>query len=109
MSCYTRYSPRYYTFDENCYDATNTQIKEKEDYYAVYMDLPGFSKSNIEIEIVEDQLTVVAKKDEKQVEKSFQLPKNEIDKEQITAKLENGVLELSLKKNPKFKKRIEIQ
>ena len=110
MSCYQRRcSPNYaYYFQEAEKDLTNTQIKDKDDHYLVYLDLPGFLKENIEIEIVQDTLTVHATKTDKDINKEFKLPK-EVDREQVSAKIENGVLEVTLKKHPVFKKTIQIE
>eukprot|EP00835_Amoeboradix_gromovi_P003123 NODE_195_length_15388_cov_0.563926.p8 type:complete len:111 gc:universal NODE_195_length_15388_cov_0.563926:14956-15288(+) len=110
MSCYLRYAPsendlRYCMRNV---DKTNTQIKEEEERYALFMDLPGYLKENINIEIVQDELHVKAKKNEDEVEKTFRLPKD-VDKERVSARSQNGVLEITLNKHPKFVKQIAIE
>ena len=84
--------------------------------FVIHGDLPGVPKENINIELENGVLTVSAhyeeKKEEKEGEKvvlrersrasycrQFQLPKDEgYDKENITAKFENGVLEVKIPK-----------
>lgn len=93
-----------------------TDITETDDMFVIHGDLPGVSKENINIELENGVLTVSAhyeeKKEEKEGEKvvlqersrasycrQFQLPKDEgYDKENITAKFENGVLEVKIPK-----------
>ena len=93
-----------------------TDITETDDMFVIHGDLPGVPKENINIELENGVLTVSAhyeeKKEEKEGEKvvlqersrasycrQFQLPKDEgYDKENITAKFENGVLEVKIPK-----------
>ena len=114
MGCYQRYSPYAVYFKEfaqelnNFEHDLNIQFKEEDDKYVVYLDLPGFSKDQVVVDIVDMELKVEATKEEKKIEKSFKLPK-QVDREHVTAKMENGVLEIVLAKIPKFVSSIEIQ
>ncbi len=116
MSCYQRYSPYAVYFKEfaqeldkleNDYNL-NIQCKEEDDKYVVYLDLPGFSKDQVVVDIMDRELKVEATKEEKKIKKSFILPK-QVDREHVSAKMENGVLEIVLAKIPKFISSIEIQ
>ena len=101
-------------------------IKEHDGSYLVHAELPGVNKHDLQVGINADRLTISAeikqhdeKKDEGKtvrseryfgaVSRSFQLP-TEIDESTSSAKYENGILELVLKKRtPKNTKRIEIK
>lgn len=110
------------------FNSLRTDITETKDAYLVEADLPGFSKENIQIELENNQLTIRAKRDEQTEEKdendkvirkerhfgefvrSFYI--DNVDQDKIEAKLENGVLKLTLPKinpdNEGPKKRIDI-
>ena len=80
-----------------------TDIREKEDGYEMAVDLPGFNKDEIKVEIKDGYMTVSANKD---------LDKDEADKkgrsrtfyvgdikpEDVKAKYESGVLNIVLPK-----------
>ena len=75
---------------------------EDEDSHHLHLDLPGFTRDEITVTLQKNTLTISAKSLQetpfnREVEQSYILPKN-IDPESITAKLEHGVLNLSLKK-----------
>jgi len=92
-----------------------TDIKEKEDSYELAIDLPGFSKEDIKIQLEDGFLTVMGEKsldkDEKdkdgqyirrerycgQCSRSFYVGEN-ITEEDISAKLEDGILKLCVPK-----------
>ncbi len=95
-----------------------TDILDEGDHYLMQAELPGFNKDDIDIDINGECLTVRAKHEEKKDEKdkknnfvrqervfgafarSFDI--SGIDAESISAKYENGVLELVLpKEKPK--------
>ncbi len=96
-----------------------TDVTERDNGYDVAIDLPGFKKEDIEVELKDGYLTVKAEKDENQEEKntegkvirrerytgrmqrSFYVGKL-VKQEDIHAKFENGVLALDIpKKEPK--------
>ncbi len=100
-----------------------TDILEREDGFYVYMDLPGVKRENMVIDLQEDELTVTGRtslahnENENFVEMQFGdceyirviSVTDIIDREQIKANLEDGVLELRLPKVEKIHpKRIEI-
>ena len=109
--------------DEN-YRAMALDIVEHEKEFEILANLPGFKKENIKISVHENQLLIEANTSEKKEEKqgtiyrcerysgayrrSLLLPENaEIAK--ITAKMEDGVLMLSIpKREPSPKKEISI-
>ncbi len=107
-----------------------TDIKEKGDKYLLEVDLPGYEKEDIKIELEDGYLTVHASmnknvdesdKDSKYVHKeryvgecsrSFYVGEN-IKEEDIKASFKNGTLKLELPKNEtkkeESKKYIEIE
>jgi len=86
-------------------------VNREEDRYVLNFDLPGVRKEDIDLQITEDQLIVSGKRSSEKHEKtegrervermaghyfrSFALP-SDIEKDQITANYENGVLEVVL-------------
>ncbi len=100
-----------------------TDVKEHEDHYDVVIDLPGFRKEDISVELNEGYLTITAHKDHDQEDKnkagklirqeryagtmarSFYVG-DEIKSEEIHAKYEGGVLTLSV---PKKEEQKEIE
>ena len=97
-----------------------TDVKEKDDSYEVDMDLPGFKKEEIRMQLKDGYLTVSAakglNKDEKNKEgkyvrreryagsmsRSFYVGENITEKD-IHAKYENGILSFWLPKDEKKK------
>jgi HSP20 family protein len=97
-----------------------TDIYDTDEYYVLKMEVPGFSKSEIDIEFKDSVLTVKGeRKEEKEKEdkdvsyhwterrhgnfsRSFRLPKD-VDGKKIDAILKSGVLELKIAK-PEEKK-----
>jgi len=99
-------------------------VLEKENSFMVKANLPGVKKENIAVSMKENQLVIEAKQEtvnetqnhsiirsERYVgnyQRKIILPEN-IDAENISAKLENGVLYLTVpKKEPKPRKEIVI-
>ena len=97
-----------------------TDIKEKKDKYVIEMDLPGYDKDNINIELKDGYLEVSAKveenndssEDEKFVRKerfygecsrSFFVGKD-ITEEDIEAEFKNGTLKIDVPKKEETKK-----
>ena len=108
-----------------------TDIRDVDGNYELSMELPGFQKENVKIQLKDGYLTVQAsrteKKDEKddngkyihkerytgQCSRSFYVGK-ELEHEDIHAKYENGVLVVTFpkegkKKEPEEKKFISIE
>ena len=91
-----------------------TDIKEKKDKYVIQMDLPGYEKDNIDLQLKDGYLEVTASvekeenddKDEKFVHKerfyghcsrSFYVG-DQITEEDIHAQFKNGILEIDIPK-----------
>lgn len=101
-----------------------TDILEREDGYHLFMDMPGVSKDDLAIDLNENELRVqgravhpaMAQANALNMEfgsgnyvRSFTLS-DVVDRERISANLENGVLEIFLPKVEKVQpKRIEIK
>ena len=97
--------------------AMKTDIKEKDGLYLMTMDLPGFDKDNIKIELKDGYLTITANKgldkDEKDKEgkyirqerysgscsRSFYVGEA-VTQDEIHAKFEDGILRISMPKAP---------
>lgn len=107
-------------FNEGESKLMKTDIKEKKDKYIVDIDLPGYDKQGIKIEIQDGYLTVHAKVDKEDNEKekgkfvrkerymgecsrSFYIGDN-IKEEDIKAKFNNGTLTLEIPKKDNEKK-----
>jgi HSP20 family protein len=98
-------------------DIMNTRAKEMDNEWQLEIDLPGFKREEINIDMAEDYLNVQAKTEDEQrsfrgsVEHRFRLP-SDVDASGINARYENGVLCLTVPKRPQQeaeKRRIEIQ
>lgn len=97
--------------------STHTDFKETEQAYFMALDLPGVNKKNIEVQVEGDYILINATRkkaffegDEsnKKISRKVLLPK-EVDKENVQAHCEDGVLYLALPKVEKAKpKKIEI-
>lgn len=75
---------------------------ETDEHYRLRLDLPGFKKEDINLSLENGQLKVSAKTESEDAFRSefdrvFDLP-DDANPEEITAKLEDGVLDLVLKK-----------
>ena len=93
--------------------------------YKVYAELPGVTKDQINIQFEDSTLTITAtpKKDKNANDAKYLIRErndmklsrsiyfNDIEEDGITAKLENGILcvTITLKKEEKVKKTIEIE
>ena len=92
-----------------------TDVKEHENHYAVEIDLPGFKKDEIKLELNEGYLTITASKgvDEEEKNKQGRIVRQErysgvmqrtyyvgeqIKTEDIKARYEDGVLKLEIPK-----------
>lgn len=105
-----------------------TDVTDEGDHYLLEADLPGFDKKDIQLDVSGDLLTVRAQRHSKleekdkrdkivRVERSYgsysrQFDVSGIKTDEISAKYENGVLQLKLPKRevPKLEtKRLEIE
>ncbi len=94
-------------------------IKEDEDGYTVEVAVPGLKKSDFNIELENDVLTISSEKEVKNESKdegytrrefgyssfkrSFTLPENKIDGEKVKANYVDGVLNIALPKREEAK------
>jgi HSP20 family protein len=88
-------------------------IKELEDAFVVEMAIPGFEKSDFDISVENDSLSISAEVETEQADanyirrefgyssfrRSFSLPES-IQEDKIKARYENGILHLNLPKTP---------
>ena len=104
----------------------NADVKEYEDHYDMKLDLPGFNKEDIKVNLKDGNLIIEAQhneskeeKDDKdgkyirreryvgKVKRSFYLGKN-VKEEDIYARFNNGILELNIPKAQASHKSIDI-
>ena len=121
-------------FDDNFFNKKEknlmkTDIKEKKDKYIIEMDLPGFEKENIKLELNNGYLTISGKQENKideeeekfvhkerfygECTRSFFVGDN-IKEEDIDAEFKNGILKIDIPKKEEQKelpetKQIEIK
>ncbi len=108
-------------FDERESRVMKTDIKEKKDKYIIDIDLPGYEKDNIKIEVEDGYLTVHATIDSNKEEKdegkfvrkerymgscsrSFYVG-DDVKEEDIKATFRNGILKLEV---PKVEEKKEL-
>lgn len=102
-------------------------IKDAGDKYIVQAEMPGISKDDVEIEIVDNMLEIRAKKEEEKEEKGVGYVRRErgrlsfyrripvyedMDQDKIEAKMEDGILEITLPKLRKVeekRKKVEVK
>ena len=106
-------------FNEGASNLMKTDIKEKKDKYVIDIDLPGYEKEGIKLNIQDGYLTVhaVVNKDEKDEEKgkfvrrerfsgecsrSFYVGEN-VTEDEIKAKFKNGTLTIEVPKKEEKK------
>lgn len=102
--------------------STKTDIYKNDKSLVFEMELPGYSKSEINVSSKEDKLTITAEKktDEKnevkyirkerlegKIERSFIIPA-EYDLSKTSAKFENGLLTITIEEYVKQEREIEI-
>lgn len=105
-----------------------TDIIEQDEAYVVEAELPGMSRDNIELDFKDNVLSISAKqetaKDESDEERNYirrerstrsfsrQFILQDIDEDNIKARFDNGILEVTLPKQnptPKTSKKIDIE
>jgi HSP20 family protein len=72
-------------------------VEEVDGAYNLELELAGFKKDEVSVEIKDLILTVSAKSKRKQINKSFSLWED-VDSEKIGAVLEDGILKITLNK-----------
>ncbi|MAF24562.1 hypothetical protein CL634_03165 [bacterium] len=81
---------------------THVRNEEREDSYEYYVPLPGFRKEDIKASILDDEVFILAKRDESTASYSFILP-DDIDISTISAKNKDGLLTIKINKSEKAK------
>ncbi len=97
-------APSYRSFDrsfERFFSSLGFDVKEDEKSWTLSLDVPGVAREDLEIAVEGAVVRVETKAEAKrQYKAAYELPE-EIDADATTAKLENGVLALTLaKKQP---------
>lgn len=98
------------------YHTPLADIYETDDIYSVKLEVPGITKENLDIVIHDDELRVTAETDKTEDERNVKYTEfsaknysrvfrigNDIDRNRIDAKLENGILSLVLHKSEEVK------
>jgi len=84
-------------------------VSRTESGYEIEVPVPGFNSSNLEVMLKDGILTVNAKNDRRTLSRSFSVPED-VDSEKITAKVEDGMLQISLERHPAAQpKRIAVK
>lgn len=88
---------------------TGIEVTRAENGYHVEMPVAGYRPEQIDVTLDDSVLTVTGKSERRQFTRSLLLPE-EIDRENIGAKVEHGMLYLTLNFHPKAQpKKIQIQ
>lgn len=86
----------------------DSEVSQNTDHIEIECELPGFSKSEINIEAINDQLIIEAKNGKRQKSKSYILDKS-LNRDNISAVLKNGILNIKIYKLEEQKaKKIKI-
>ncbi|MCQ2535070.1 MAG: Hsp20/alpha crystallin family protein [Clostridia bacterium] len=103
-------------YGKNAQHLMKTDVHETDDVYELEVDLPGFKKDQIDVELTDGYITISAAKDHDAskkdhngkiirqerysgaMQRSFYVG-DAVKKEDVKAKFENGVLKLSLPKS----------
>ena len=85
------------------------EIQRTADGWTLELPVPGFRPDQIDVTAEDRVLTVAGKSERRSFQRSFVIPE-EIDADAIDAKVENGLLALSLRLHPKAQPRkIEVK
>ncbi len=106
-----------YNAPEACWSPA-VDIMERDNSYAINLDMPGFERDNLKISVQEDVLTVSAERERQEPERedlyryferpsgkisrSFRLPAS-VNTQNISANYKNGVLMLEIQKREETK------
>lgn len=115
-----------FNWENNNFSSTSTtlpsvNIKETSDSYEVEVAAPGMEKSDFNVTLDGNLLTISSVRKQKETtqqetfnhrefsyqsfQRSFELPKNVVDEEHISARYENGLLLLSIPKKEEAKQK----
>lgn len=97
-------------FDDVIYSSSQVaSIDETDEQYVVTLPLPGYKQSHLTLTVDNDTLIIEAKKDESVYKRRILLP-TDIRSGEITAKLEDGLLNINIPKSLKAKPiKIEVK
>jgi len=104
-------------FNDNFFNVNKDYVlSENGDEYVFELIIPGITKDNVDIDIVDNVLQIkYENKDNKKIgyvvpsfDRKFTLP-NDVDENEIDAEYVNGILKLVLKKNKKNRKSVKIK
>lgn len=98
-----------------------TNVLDQTDKYVLELALPGISKEEVSLDIKKHTLTIKAKRNQEQdlkylrkeiktgtFERKFKLPEN-VDQENVQAKMNNGILQIELQKVAEKQQTIQIK
>jgi HSP20 family molecular chaperone IbpA len=93
-------------------ESVDYRVKEADDSFLAEFMVPGFSQTDITVEVSDNILLVEGKKNDSNwttdFSKKFRLP-DSVDGKKVEAKLENGILKLRVpKRTESISKKIEI-
>jgi HSP20 family protein len=74
-------------------------IKTENDKYTITVELPGYKKNELKLEVIDGSLQLTAENAKGKYVKSWSLSDSDLDK--VTSKLEDGVLHINIPKLPK--------
>ncbi|MBD5605907.1 MAG: Hsp20/alpha crystallin family protein [Candidatus Eremiobacteraeota bacterium] len=75
------------------------EVSRTENGYAVEVPVPGYNSSQIDVTFKDGILSVSGKTDRRSFSRSFTVPED-IDADSIGARVQDGMLSLSLKRHP---------
>lgn len=84
-----------------------SRVFEEDDRYVLEVDVPGVQKDDLDLQVVDDVLTIRATRNKEEWERSWPLSQ-EVDQERMSGVLKNGVLTVTLGKKEKRVKDITI-
>lgn len=95
-------------------------VYEENDFYVVVADVPGYEKEDLEVEVLdqENKIRVFGQREKKMVEYIEEGRSREFEKEiklpqpvkgEGEAELEDGVLEIKVRKSEKDKTKVEVK
>jgi HSP20 family protein len=95
-------------FGGNWQQMLGMDVNRREDGYDVELPVPGFRPEDLEISYQDGVLTVTGRNERRNFTRSLTLP-DDIDEDNIQARVEHGMLILTLKQHPKRQpKRITV-
>lgn len=108
-------------FEETRMQRIRTDISENKNAYKISVDLPGIDPDDVDVDVSENSVIISAKREEEKEEKGEKTHKKEcrygefyrhltipkeVDPSEVKAKAKHGMLEITLPKLKKSKKKI---